>query len=198
MKKILTIIVLLTVITSAVWAQEFRGLDKSPMDMAYLPDNFAHDRKFAPERNLGASAFIKVSYSRPQKKGREVFGGMVKYDEVWRLGANETTEMKVYQDISIGGKTLIKGTYAVFAIPTADEWTVIFNADLDEWGHYSYKKEHDVLRVIASVRSSDVIIEAFSIQFEDSGNGKAKMKMAWDTVIAELPIEMISNPVLKK
>ena len=198
MKKILPIIVLLTVVTSAVWAQEFRALDKSPMDMAYLPNNFAHDRKFAPERNLGASAFTKVSYSRPQKKGREVFGGMVKYDEVWRLGANETTEMKVYQDMNIGGKTLIKGTYAVFAIPTADEWTVIFNADLDEWGHYSYKKDHDVLRVIASVRSSDVIIEAFSIQFEDSGNGKAKMKMAWDTVIAELPIEMISNPVLKK
>jgi len=166
--------------------------------MAYLPDNFAHDRKFAPERKLGPSAFIKVVYSRPQKKGREVFDGMVKYDEVWRLGANETTEMKVYQDINIGGKTLAKGTYAVFAIPTANEWTIIFNADLDEWGHYSYKEEHDVLRVKASVRATDEIVEALSIQFEDSANGKAKMKIAWDTVIAELPIEIISNPVLKK
>ena len=102
------------------------------------------------------------------------------------------------QDINIGGKTLAKGTYAIFAIPTANEWTVIFNADLDEWGHYSYKEDHDVLRVKASVRSTDEIVEAFSIQFEDSANGKAKMKIAWDTVIAELPIEIISNPVLKK
>ena len=198
MKKILPIIVLLTFVTSEVWAQEFRGLDKSPLDIAYLPDNFAHDRKFAQERKLGPSAFIKVVYSRPQKKGREVFDGMVKYNEVWRLGANETTEMKVYQDINIGGKALAKGTYAVFAIPTANEWTIIFNADLDEWGHYSYKEEHDVLRVKASVRATDEIVEALSIQFEDSANGKAKMKIAWDTVIAELPIEIISNPVLKK
>jgi hypothetical protein len=127
-----------------------------------------------------------------------VFGGMVKYDEVWRLGANETTEMKVYQDIKIGRKTLIKGSYAVFAIPTANEWTIIFNADLDEWGHYSYQEEHDVLRVKASVKSNDVSVEAFTIQFEDSANGKAKMIFAWDTVLAELPIEIVSNPFLKK
>lgn len=198
MKKILTSIALFIFVVTGVWAQEFRGLDKSPMDMAYLPDNFAHDRKFAPERNLGESAFIKVIFSRPQKKGREVFGGMVKYDKVWRLGANETTEMKVYQDIKIGGETLIKGTYAVFAIPTANEWTIIFNADLDEWGHYSYKEEHDVLRVKASVKLNDIIVEAFSIQFEDSANNKAMMRFAWDTVIVELPIEIISNPFLKK
>jgi hypothetical protein len=198
MKKNLIILLLLTLVTSGVWAQVFRGLDKSPMDMAYLPDNFAHDRKFAPERNLGQSAYIRIIYSRPQKKGREVFGGMVKYNEVWRLGANETTEMKVYQDIKIGGKTLIKGTYAVFAIPTVNEWTIIFNNVLDEWGHYSYKEEHDVLRVKAFLKSNDIIVEAFSIQFEDSGNGKAKMMFGWDTVIAELPIEIISNPFLKK
>ena len=96
MKKILTIIVLLTFVASGGWAQEFRGLDKSPLDMAYLPDNYAHDRKFAPERKLGTSAFIKVVYSRPQKKGREVFDVMVKYDELWRLGANETTDEAPY------------------------------------------------------------------------------------------------------
>jgi hypothetical protein len=198
MKKILTSIALFTFVVTGVWAQEFRGMDKSPMDMAFLPDNFAHDRKFAPERNLGESAFIKVIYSRPQKKGREVFGGMVKYDEVWRLGANETTEMKVYQDIKIGGKTLVKGTYAVFAIPTVNEWTIIFNSDLDEWGHYSYMEGHDVLRVKAAVKLNDVIVEAFTIQFEDTADGQAKMIFAWDTVIAELPIEIISNPFLKK
>ena len=182
------IIVLLTLITSGVWAQEFRGLDKSPMDMAYLPDNFAHDRKFAPERKLGESALIKVIYSRPQKKGREVFGGMVKYNEVWRLGANEATEIKIYQNIEVGGKVLKKGSYAMFAIPDEKEWTIIFNADLDEWGHYSYNQEHDVLRVMAAVKSNYIIVEAMSIQFEDLNDGSAVMRIAWDTTIAELPI----------
>jgi len=188
MKNILMIIALFTFVAFTCRAQEFRGLDKSPMDMAYLPDNFAHDRNFAPERNLGESAIIKVIYSRPQKNGREVFGGMVKYGEVWRLGANETTEMKVYQDIKIGGKILISGTYAVFAIPTENEWTIIFNADLDEWGHYSYKIAQDILRVKANVKKNTNVVEAMSIQFEDLTDDKAIMRVAWDTVIAELAI----------
>ena len=188
MKKKFILILLLSLVSSSVWAQEFRGLDKSPMDMAYFPDNFAHDRKFAPERKLGESAIIKVVYSRPQKKGREVYGGLVKYNEVWRLGANEATEIKIYQNIEVGGKVLKKGSYAMFAIPGKKEWTIIFNADLDEWGHYSYKQEHDVLRVKAALKSNDIIVEAMSIQFEDLIDGKAVMRIAWDTIIAELPI----------
>lgn len=189
MKRISLIIAIVVIINISGWAQEFRSLDKSPMDMAYLPDDFAHDRKFAPERKLGERAIIKVVYSRPQKKGREVFGGIVKYNEVWRLGANETTEMKVYQDIQIGGKVLTKGTYAVFAIPTAAEWTIIFNSDLDEWGHYSYQEEHDVLRVKATVKSTDDTIEAFSIRFEDTASGGI-MRFGWENTIAELTIEV--------
>ena len=187
MNKKLIIISFLTCIAWSSWAQEFRGLDKSPMDMAYLPDNFAHDRKFAPERKL-ENAIIKVVYSRPQKKDREVFGGMVKYGEVWRLGANEATTMKVYQDIKIGGKTLISGTYALFAIPSENKWTIIFNSDLDEWGHYSYDESKDVLRVTATLKKNEAVVEAFTIQFEDIESGKAVMRFAWDTVIAEILI----------
>ena len=61
-------------------------------------------------------------------------------------------------------------------------------ADLDEWGHYSYKQEHDMLRVKAAVKTNDIIVEAMSIQFEDLIDGKAVMRIAWDTIIAELPI----------
>ena len=188
MKKILLILFIGCLISTHLIAQEFRGLDKSPMDRAYLPDNFAHDRKFAPERKLGESALIKVVYSRPQKKGREVFGGMVKYGEVWRLGANEATEIKIYQDIEVGGQSLKKGRYAMFAIPGEKEWTIIFNTDLDEWGHYSYNEANDVLRVKATVSKNENVVEAMTIQFEDLKNGKAVMRVAWDTVIAELAI----------
>jgi Protein of unknown function (DUF2911) len=186
MKKLLTIIGLSLFLISSSWAQEFRGLDDSPMDRADFPDNFAHDRKFAPERKLPESALIKVIYSRPQKKGRQVFGNLVKYNEVWRLGANETTEIKIYQNIEIGGEILKKGSYAMYAIPTEKEWTIIFNSDLDEWGHYSYNQGHDVLRVKATVKANKNVVEAIAIQFDELKDGKGVMRIAWDTVIAEM------------
>lgn len=188
MKRNITVFAILILVANSGWAQDFRGLDKSPMDRSYLPDNFAHDRKFAPERKLGESAIIKVVYSRPQKKGREVFGGMVKYGKVWRLGANESTEIMIYQDIEVGGKTLKKGSYAMFAIPAEKDWTIIFNSDLNEWGHYSYDESHDVLRVKAIVMQVGETIEAFSIQFEDLGSNQAVMRIGWDKTVAELPL----------
>ena len=189
MKYRLLLVALVITFSVSVNAQDFRGMDKSPMDMAYLPDNFSHDRKFAPERKLGDSPIIRVIYSRPQKKGREVFGGMIKYDEIWRIGANEETEIQLYQDITIDGKSLKKGTYAMFVIPSEKEWTIIFNSDLDQWGHYSYNQDLDVLRVKATVKTGDEVVEAMAIQFEDMGNGKAVMRIAWDTTIAETSIE---------
>ena len=189
MKRKSAIFAILMLAANISWAQDFRGLDKSPMDRSYLPDNFAHDRKFAPEKTLGESATIKVVYSRPQKKGREVFGGMVKYDKIWRLGANEATEITIYQDIEVAGKTLKKGTYAMFAIPTEKDWTIIFNSDLDEWGHYSYDESNDVLRVNAKVIHVEEVIEAFSIQFTDLGKNEAVMRIGWDKTVAELPIK---------
>jgi hypothetical protein len=188
MKKNITLFALFSLVVFSSFAQEFRGLDKSPLDRAYLPDNFAHDRKFAPERKLGETAIIKVDYSRPQKKGREVFGGIVKFNEVWRLGANETTEIKVYKDIHIGGKLLKMGTYSMFAIPTKDKWTIIFNSDLDSWGHYNYNKDHDILRIETPVIENKELIEALSIQFEDLEKEKAVMYIAWDMAKVELAV----------
>ena len=96
MKKHLILLVCSFAFILNTHAQKFRGLDKSPMDMAYCPDNFAHDIKFAPEK-VGKEAFVRVTYSRPAKKDREVFGAkLVPYDKVWRFGANEATEIKFF------------------------------------------------------------------------------------------------------
>ena len=184
MKTVLTLVSLLFLFSNSAISQSFRATDKSPVDIAYLPDNFAHDRKFAPDRDLPNSAVIRVIYGRPQMKGREVFGGIVPYGEVWRTGANEAAEIKIYQDVKVGGKTLKAGTYALFSIPNEDEWTIIFNTDLDEWGAYSYNEDHDVLRVTATVKENPEAVEAFSIQFDDQ-----TMRLAWDKTIVELPIE---------
>ncbi|MEQ9165372.1 MAG: DUF2911 domain-containing protein [Fulvivirga sp.] len=162
-------------------AQSFRGVDKSPLDVAYFPDNFAHDRKGDQK------AIMKVTYSRPAKKDREVFGKLVDYDKVWRTGANEATEIKLYQDVTFGGTKIPAGTYSIFTIPTATDWTIIFSSDLDNWGSYSYKESNDVARVTAKSKEAKDVIENFSIQFDESSSNAGVMRLGWDKVIVELP-----------
>jgi hypothetical protein len=189
MKKSL-LLGLLLLSLGAVRAQNFWGLDKSPMDIAYYPDDFAHDRKFAPQK-VGDRAFVRVIYSRPSKKEREVFGKMIPYGKVWRLGANEATEIKFYQDVLIQGKTVKAGTYALFAIPNDTEWTIILNSELDHWGAYSYKETNDVLRVNVAVKPLAEALESFSIQFSKGATDKeALLRMGWDKTAVELPISL--------
>ncbi len=190
MNKIILFACIFALLVVEANAQKMRGIDKSPMDMAYYPDNFAHDRKFAPKLIGDMPAIVRVTYSRPAKKDREIFGTkIVPYGEVWRLGANESTEIKFYQDVTIQGKKVKAGTYSLFAIPTATEWTIILNKDLDFWGAYSYNKDNDVLRVSVPTKKTDEMIENFSIQCLKGSNDKETiMKMAWDTTLVEVPI----------
>ncbi len=164
-------------------AQQFRGLDKSPMDVAYLPDNFAHDR------DPGQKAIVKVYYSRPQKKDRELFGSKVPYGKVWRTGANESPELKVYKDITIGGKALKAGTYSIFTIPNEKEWTILISTDLDYWGAFKYNEKNDVLSFKVPSKTLSEALEAFSIMLEDQGNNSAVMRMGWDTTMVEVPLK---------
>lgn len=183
MKKVTVLLMIFCVmsITEKVDAQSFKGLDKSPLDMAYFPNNFAHDRR------EGDKAVMRVIYSRPQKKDREVFGKMVRYGKVWRTGANEATEIKLYQEVTFAGKKLAAGTYALFTIPNKDKWEIIFNKDLDYWGAYRYDQSKDALRVSASVDEVSKVIEAFSISFSEDGEGKGIMKMGWDKKMVSVP-----------
>jgi Protein of unknown function (DUF2911) len=190
MKKTLLLLCFSSLLIVEANAQKLRGIDKSSMDMAYYPDNFAHDRKFSPKLIGDMPAIIRIIYSRPAKKEREVFGTkIVPYGEVWRVGANESTEIKFYQDVTIQGKIVKAGTYSLFAIPTATEWTIILNKDLDFWGAYSYNKDNDVLRVSVPTKKTDEVIENFSIQCVKGNNDKETiMKMAWDTTLVEVSI----------
>ena len=181
--KILVAAAALFAMSMTASAQNFRGIDRSPMDQAYLPDNFAHDREGNDE------AVIRVTYSRPQKKDRMVFGGLVAYDKVWRTGANEATEIKFYRDVKVGGTDVKAGTYSLFAIPGKEKWTLILNSDLDYWGHYSYDESADVARIEASSRTIDSTVEAFTIQFTKKGEMPAMMWLAWDNTVVEVPLE---------
>lgn len=182
MKKMYTLAVFLFLFAINTQSQDFRKPDKSPMDMAYYPDNFAHDRK------AGDKPLIRVIYSRPSKSEREVFGKLVPYGKVWRTGANEATEIKFYADATIGGKKVKAGTYTLFTIPGEKEWTIILSTDLDYWGAYSYNQKNDVLRVTAPVEKASSVIEDFSIQFSKSDTG-AIMHFAWDDTVVSVPIK---------
>src|SRR5262245_44066033 len=99
-------------------AQNLPAPDASPMDIAWLPKN-------------RQNPVAKVIYSRPQKKGRTMLGGTEPYGKVWRLGANESTEIKLFKDATFGDKVIKAGTYTMYAIPTETEWTIIINSKLD-------------------------------------------------------------------
>lgn len=180
MKRIFAV-VLGFIFMSAPYAQDFRGIDKSPMDMAYFPDNFAHDR------TPGEKAVLRVTYSRPQKNGREIFGKHLPYGRIWRAGANEATEIKFYQDVEMAGKNVKAGSYSLYAIPAEKEWTIILNSDLDNWGAYSYNEKNDVIRITAQVKPLNATLENFTIQFAGKGGKEGVMKLAWDKTMVEVP-----------
>lgn len=157
-------------------AQKFSGLDKSPMDAASFPNDYKESNKL-----------IKIVYSRPQLKGRDV-SKLTEQGKVWRLGANEATELHVYTDMTLNGQDIDEGTYTVYAIADEKEWTVIISSDLNVWGSYFYNEENDVARITVPVTEADESLEAFSIAFEESDNG-VHMHMGWGTVRVAVPFE---------
>ncbi|MBD0366284.1 MAG: DUF2911 domain-containing protein [Flavisolibacter sp.] len=160
------------------------ALDKSPMDMAYFPVNYPvlkiQDKATEP-------LVARVIYSRPQKAGRTIFGELVEYDKVWRLGANEATEIEFFRDVRIGDKKIPKGRYTLYALVTPAKWTMIVNKDTDIWGAFKYNPAKDVVRVDVPVQKMPEIAEAFTTYFDKTDNG-ANLVVAWDDVKVALPI----------
>lgn len=176
MKRVLSAAViccaLLLTTQTISFAQDAVEPRKSPMAMTNL---------------LSGETYISIVYSQPHMRERKVFGGLVPYGELWRLGANEATQITLTSDVEIGGETLEKGTYTLFAIPEKGEWTIVFNSKLGQWGSYSYNSEFDVLRVKAPVEETEDTWEAFTMNLEESQNG-AMLSMTWEDTRAVLPI----------
>lgn len=174
MKRILSILSLSLLIVGSVAAQnapKFPSLQKSPTDIAYYRD--------------GGEVVAKVVYSRPFKNGREIFGSLVPYGKVWRTGADEATEITFYRDVVFGGESVKAGTYTLFTIPGEDEWSVILNSDLHQWGAYRHKAKNDLVTVKATVGSVDSAVENFAIVFTKKGD----LVMAWDKTMASVSVK---------
>lgn len=136
-------------------------------------------------------SYLRVIYSSPQKRGREIFGSLVPYGKVWRTGANEATEIVLTRDIKINSNDLKAGTYSVFSIPEKDHWTIIFNSDLGLMGSYNYNPRMDVLRFDVPVtKLTDVVFEAFTFAI-DQKNDKADLVLSWDKTRVVIPIQFL-------
>ncbi|MTH16077.1 DUF2911 domain-containing protein [Flavobacterium sp. LC2016-01] len=184
MKKIYLLAVVMFTAFS-VQAQDvvkFSPLDASPVDISYFPNRSVKFKKTDTPNPV-----VKVLYSRPSVKGRVIFGDIVKYGEIWRIGANENTEIKFFKAVTIGGKNIPAGYYSLFAIPEKDKWTIIINKELDMWGGYAYDESKDVVRVSVPVKPVSDVIEALSIAFTTQGN-VANLVIGWDKTTVELPI----------
>lgn len=135
-------------------------------------------------------AYIKITYSQPEKRGREIFGKLVPYGEVWRTGANEATEITTTKNIQINGTLLKAGTYSVFTIPQKDKWTVIINGEVGLWGAYNYNSKLDVMRFDVPVMQSDVVYESFTMEFNHR-NEVADLLLYWDKTKISIPVKFI-------
>jgi hypothetical protein len=155
-------------------------IDKSPLDISYYPANYPI-AKMRGQSNGEPSA--RLVYSRPQKRGRDIFGQEVKYNEVWRLGANESTELELFKNATIGGKKISKGRYTLYCIPTETKWTIIVSKDNYSWGSFTYKSDKDVARIDVPVQKNNEITEAFTMYFENNN-----LVILWDYIKAEVPV----------
>lgn len=184
------LLIMLMGIAPTLTAQEFPDMDKSPMDMSYYPQRaaFRGFAKTAEEKTAG-EPIIRVIYSRPQKKDRVVFGELIKYGEMWRIGANEATEITFMRDVMIGEQPVRAGRYSVYALVNEKEWTIHFSLDLDGWGHYVFKPEESSVAEI-TVPTSVVRepIEELGIIFEEAEDG-AHMVIGWDNTVVRVPIK---------
>ena len=133
---------------------------------------------------------VSITYSRPSKKGRTIFGDLVPYDKLWRTGANRATKISFSDDVKIGGKDLAAGTYALFTIPGEDEWTIIINKNSNQSGTGNYKESEDALRV--SVKSIKIpgTIETLLINVEDVTPTSAVIELGWESTIVHVPLEV--------
>ncbi|MFT3903809.1 MAG: DUF2911 domain-containing protein [Niabella sp.] len=160
-------------------------VDKSPLDQIYYPNDYPTAKI---RGKLNEPLRMRVLYSRPSKNNREIFGSdIVPFGEVWRLGANEATEIEFFCPATIQGKKIPKGRYTLYAIPTEKNWTFIINKDTDAWGAFNYDASKDVVRATVPVEKNDKPLESLTIIFEKSGRG-VNLEAGWDKYVATLPI----------
>lgn len=133
---------------------------------------------------------VTVKYSSPAVKGRKIWGELEPYGKVWRTGANEATTIKFDKAVTIEGKQLPAGEYALFTIPEEKgPWTVIFNKEAKQWGAFKYKESEDALRVKVSPEKSKTLNERLKFEVKEEKAGSGKVIFAWENVTLPIAVK---------
>lgn len=164
------------------------GEDKSPMDFAYFPARSRLQNYLKPEEVEANQPIMRVVYSRPQMKGRKIFGELLKYGEMWRVGANQTTLITFYENVNIGGKDIRRGTYGLFANVNEGSWDFIVHTSTNSWGSARHDEEKNIVTVKAPTAKTPSTLEALGVTFEDKGNNQIDIIIGWEDTMARLPV----------
>ena len=139
---------------------------------------------------------VTLEYSRPGMRGREIFGELVPFGEIWRTGANANTVITFAHDVEISGQTLKAGSYAIYTIPNLKSWDVIFYSETNNWGVPENWDETNIeLTANAEVSELPFPMETFTIFIDDLKNDSAVLNFVWGTTVASLPIEFPTDDI---
>ena len=133
---------------------------------------------------------IEIDYSRPGVKGREIFGGLIPYGQVWRTGANQATKIIFSTPVKLNGAEIPAGTYGLFTIPGKDEWTIIISKGADQWGAYKYDAKDDVVRIKAKPIALEGPIDTFTIEFNQIRDDSSLINIVWDKTVVPVKLEV--------
>ena len=131
---------------------------------------------------------IELSYSRPNMRGRKIFGDLVPFDKVWRTGANQATTLTFADPVTIGGATIPAGKYGLLSIPGADQWTLIITHQLDVTNPAAYKQDQDVVRIPVKPQQLSFSMETFTILFANVTSNSCELQLLWENTFIDLPI----------
>ena len=184
MKRITLLTLLIaSVLVSRSQTSNLPPVDKSPMDMSYYPNGYP---VLKIQDKLTEPLIARVIFSRPQKNGRTIFGDLLEYGQVWRLGANEASEIEFFQNVTIQSKKVNAGRYIIYCIPNENKWTIILNNDLYTWG-LKIDSTKDLMQFDIPIKKTSTDFEYFTMVFQPITSG-AELVMAWDDTEGRLPI----------
>jgi hypothetical protein len=186
MQKIFLSVLLCFSMCCVVAQSKLPAVDKSPMDMSYYPSGYPVQKM---QGKVTEPLVARVIYSRPQKNGRVVFGELLEYGKVWRLGANEATEIEFFQNVKFGNSKIKKGRYTMYCVPYTDKWTIIINKDLDAWGSFTYDSKKDVARLEVPIEKTAESLDSFTMAFDKTATGFGLI-IAWDNIRATVPFTL--------
>ncbi|MDC1162158.1 DUF2911 domain-containing protein [Tenacibaculum sp.] len=142
---------------------------------------------------------ITIEYSRPGVKGRKIFGDLVPFGKTWRTGANANTKVTISDELTIDGKKLKKGTYAIFTVPNKNSWDVIFYKQANNWGTPRKWDETNVaLKVSTPVIPMPMNIETFTMTIDNLKNDSAVLGILWENVYVGVPFSVPTDKAVTK